>query len=237
MNKEPKKPKRYFLELKIGGFFLLALILFFVALMFIREEKGLFKGSYILKIKFFFVEGLRPASPVRFCGVDVGEVKMVEVKREEGKSVVYVYAKINADVRIPKNSSFIINSLSLFGEKYLEIISPQKIDGYLEKNQVAEGISPLPLFTVMANFHKTMDELKSFMREGKLKSSLENILANTEAITLNINKILEDLRNKEGSLGMLLYDTSLYKKTEELIEEIKLHPWKLFYKPRQERKR
>ncbi|MDD5195762.1 MAG: MCE family protein [Candidatus Omnitrophica bacterium] len=226
--------KKYFLEMKVGGFFVIALILLLITLLSIREVT-FWKGTYVIKIKFYFAEGLRPASPVRFCGVDVGEVKKVEIKEQNGQPIVYVYAKVEEGVRIPKGSSFIINSLSLFGEKYLEIIPPEKITGYFAKDEAVEGVSPIPLFTVIANFHKTMGEVNDFVKNGKMKNSFENIVTNTEAITFNIRKIVEDIQKKEGTIGKFLYDDALYRKTEEFMDDLKSHPWKLLYKPRETR--
>jgi len=219
-------------KLKIGIFFLVAFVIFFITLISIRQSTFL-KSSYILKVKFYFIEGLRPASPVRFCGADVGEVKKVEVKKEDEKFVVYVYANINRDIKIPKNSSFIINSLSLFGEKYLEIIPPREIKDYFKDEDIAVGISPIPLFTVMSNFHKTMSEIDEFVKEGKIRTSFENIIFNLEETTKIIKENMQNFNKREGSLPKFLYDDSLYKSLKELIDEIKKNPWKLFYKPKE----
>lgn len=236
MKNETWDMKKYMREIKMGGFFILALIVVLITLLSIRDVT-FWKGTYELKIRFYFAEGLRPASPVRFCGVDVGEVKRVEIAQEKDQPVVFVYAKVQEDTRIPRNSSFIINSLSLFGEKYLEIMPPEKIDGYFERGEIVEGISPLPLFTVVHNFHKTMREVNEFVKDGKLRVSFENILNNTEAITFNVKRMTEDIQKQQGTLGKFLYDDSIFRKTEELVDDLKNHPWKLLYKPREPRKR
>jgi hypothetical protein len=43
---------------------------------------------------------------------------------------------------------------------------------------------------------------------------------------------MQDIRDKKGTVGKLFYDDSLYTKTEEFIEELKQHPWKLLHKPK-----
>lgn len=227
--------KSYWMEIKLGVFFLAAFALLFFALLSIREVTFL-KGMYILKVKFDFAEGLACSSPVRFCGVDVGEVKKVEVINENGQPKVIVSVKISNDVRIPKGSNFIINSLSLFGEKYLEILSPSQISGYLDKDSTVEGNSPKPLFYTFVTFHKTMDELSAFVREGKLKESLERTITNIEDISEELKGLVRDVKNSEGTVGRLLYDDSLYQRTQEFIEDLKQHPWKLLYKPKERKK-
>jgi phospholipid/cholesterol/gamma-HCH transport system substrate-binding protein len=224
--------KKYFVEMRVGAFFVGALILLLITLLSIRETT-FWKGTNLLKVKFNFAEGLRPASPVRFCGVDVGEVKYVEVKQDDDlQPYVFVHIKVSADTRIPKNSYFFINSLSLFGEKYLEIVPPEKPEGFLIGGEVVEGISPTPLFNVVTNFNKTMQEVNDFVKDGKLKESFANTITNIERISADVRDLVEDVKNKKGTLGKFFYDDSLYTKTEEFIDDLKQNPWKLLHKPK-----
>jgi phospholipid/cholesterol/gamma-HCH transport system substrate-binding protein len=228
--------EKSFKYIKIGSFFLGAFFLFFIAILSIREVSFL-KGTYPITVVFEFAEGLRQSSPVRYCGVDVGEVQRVEVKDRDNKPLVFVRIKVKDEMKIPKHSFFFINSLSLFGEKYLEITPPAVPTGYLKEEDTVDGISPIPLFNVFATFTKTMEEVRSFVKEGKIKTSFENILANVEGISLEIKGLFEDMRNKQGTVGRLLYDDSLYQTTEEFIKDIKAHPWKLLHKPKEPRRK
>ena len=236
MAKNLWESKRTLMYIKVGGFFLVAIFLFFVTLLSIRQI-DIFKGSYTMTVKFEFAEGLREASPVRFCGVDVGQVKSITVKEVEDKPLVYVTAKIEKGVLIPKESHFFVNSLSLFGEKYLEINPPDVVTGYVKEGDTVEGISPIPLFNVFASFNKTMNEVSAFVREGKIKTSLENLLLNMEAASLDVKELLHDMRNKQGTVGRLLYDDSLYETTDEFLQDLKANPWKLLHKPKEKKSR
>tara|TARA_B100000315_G_scaffold259619_1_gene316369 strand:+ start:2320 stop:3033 length:714 start_codon:yes stop_codon:yes gene_type:complete len=220
---------------KIGSFFLIGLFLFFLTLISMKKVT-FFKGKYEVIVSFQFAEGLRAASPVRFCGVDVGEVSRVAIVDNNNLPVVYVYTDIEKGVNLPEDSQFIINSLSLFGEKYLEIIPPPEPSKYIVEGAIVEGISPIPLFSVFADFSKTMQEIGSFVEEGKLKTSLENSMSNIEDITVSIKGLLEDTKNKSGTIGRLFYDDSLYSSLEEFILDLKSHPWKLFNKPKEPRR-
>ena len=227
--------KKSFTYVKLGGFFLVAFGIFFLTLLSMREA-NVFKSSYVITVKFDFAEGLRPSSPVRFCGVDVGEVKKILIKEEEGKAKVYVFVKVEKGVKIPKNSYFFINSLSLFGEKYLEIDPSEEATSYINEEDVIEGISPIPLSGLFATFNKTMKEIEGFVKEGKIKASFENILRNIEDISLDIKGLVKDMKNEQGTIGRLLYDDSLYQTTEEFLADLKEHPWKLLHKPKEKRK-
>ena len=239
MKKRAWDIRRYLVEIKLGIFFIIALVLFFITIMSIREI-SFFKGTYTVKVKFNFVEGLKTASPVRFCGVDVGEIGKLEVREENKKPIVYVYAKIERGINIPLGSKFFINSLSLFGEKYLEIMPPALPSGkYIKEGMLIEGNSSIPLFDVVSSVNNAAIKLQSFVEDSNIKNSLKETLSNINKITDNIidiaarfKNILSAVEKEQGNIGKLLYDDSLYKKTEELLDDLKKHPWKLLYKPR-----
>tara|TARA_B100000315_G_scaffold79798_1_gene73143 strand:+ start:280 stop:990 length:711 start_codon:yes stop_codon:yes gene_type:complete len=234
MTKNLWESKKTLMYIGVGGFFLAAIFLFFITLLSMREI-DIFKGSYNITVKFEFAEGLREVSPVRFCGVDVGQVRGITVREEEDKPLVYVTAKIEKGVLIPKDSYFFVNSLSLFGEKYLEINPPDVVTDYIKEGEIVDGISPIPLFNVFASFNKTMNEISAFVREGKIKTSFENLLLNMEAASLDVKELLHDMRDKQGTVGRLLYDDSLYETTEEFLKDLKANPWKLLHKPKEKK--
>ncbi|MBU1112384.1 MAG: MCE family protein [Candidatus Omnitrophica bacterium] len=223
--------KNNLVYLKVGGFFLGGLLILFLTLISLKEI-NVFKGTYQIIVTFDFAEGLANASPIRYCGVDIGEVKSVAVKEVGDKSLVFVYAKIQNGIKIPKDSYFFVNSLSLFGEKYLEIDPPEKNNGYVTPGEIVSGISPVPLFDIFASASKTMAEIRDFLREGEIKNSVENIVNNIEVITGDLKGLIQDMKDKQGTIGRLLYDPSLYETTEEFIADLKAHPWKLLHKPK-----
>jgi phospholipid/cholesterol/gamma-HCH transport system substrate-binding protein len=224
------------MEIKMGSFFFVAAILFLFTLLSIKEVK-LFKSAYFINVKFDFVEGLRPSSPVRFCGVDVGEVKDVVIREEGGRPKVIAVLKIQRKTRIPNNAYFFINGLSLLGEKYLEITPSGDSTGYLDEGDTVVGLSPMPMFNVLKTFDDTMKELSAFVNEGKMKATVENTLANLEKASDDIKVVTGQIRNKEGTIGRLLYDDSLYKYLEEFVADLQAHPWKLLYKPDEPKKK
>ncbi|MCF7872774.1 MAG: MlaD family protein [Candidatus Omnitrophica bacterium] len=231
MSKNVWEIKKRLSYIKIGVFFLVGLMLLFIALVSIKDF-SLFSSGYKIKVVFDFAEGMKRASPVRFCGVDVGEVQEVVVRN--GKNGPHIQAKVNIQrgIKIPQGSYFFINSLSLFGEKYLEITPPEEFSEYVKEGETVEGVSPVPLFKLFSSFSKTMSELRAFIKEGEIKESLENTVRNLEDITLEAKGLIKDVRNKRGTIGRLFYDDSLYQETEEFILDIKKNPWKLLHKPK-----
>ncbi len=234
MSKNLWEIRKRFSYIKVGVFFLGGVSLLFIALVAIKDI-NLFKQGYKIQVIFDFAEGMKRASPVRFCGVDIGEVQEVVVVNSTKGPHVQARVNLEKGVKIPKGSYFFINSLSLFGEKYLEITPPEEFSGYIKEGETIKGISPVPLFKLFADFSKTMDELRSFVKEGEIKESLENTMKNLEEISLEAKKLILDVRDKKGTIGKLFYDDSLYQETEEFISDIKKNPWKLLYKPKEGR--
>ena len=237
MKKKLLDIRRYLVEIKLGIFFMIAAILFFTAIMSIREV-SFFKGYYLLKVKFKFVEGLKSASPVRFCGVDVGEVDKLEIKTEKNIPIVYAYVKVEKGINVPVGSRFFINSLGFFGEKYLEIIPPDTpIKTYLKEGSIIRGVDSPPLFDVITAFNDAALKVQDFVENSTIKKDLENSLSNMNDITNEFKGLLSDIKNKQGTLGRLFYDDSLYRKADDLFDDLKKHPWKLLYKPKEKKKR
>jgi phospholipid/cholesterol/gamma-HCH transport system substrate-binding protein len=224
-------------ESKIGSFIFIGIFILFFVLLSIRET-NFFVGTYTIKIKFDFAEGLRAASPVRFCGADVGEIKKVEIINQEPRPIVLVTAKIQDTVKIPQNSYFFVNSLSIFGEKYLEITPPDKTNGaYLKNDDSLEGLSSHSIFSIFATFDMTMKDINDFLKDGKMKKSLETTMTNLEKASTDIKDLTLGMKDKQGTIGKLIYDDRLYSYMEEFMADIKSHPWKLLYMPDEGKKK
>jgi len=192
------------MELKVGIFVFCGLVL---AVIFILSIGGFktWSSGYNVKFSFGFINGVKLGAPVRFAGVDVGQVKNIEmsVPAKEGQAKIHVNCWVKKDVRIPLDSIIWVNTLGLLGEKYIEIMPGKDYSKVLDNNQEMAGVDPLPM-------NKITD------------------LANN--IAKDINDILEKVKNKEGSLGKLIYDDTIYKELEALAVDIRQHPWKLFIK-------
>lgn len=228
--------KKYFSEIKLGIFLIGAVVIFSIAIISIKDVP--FFGNYLLKVKFNFAEGLKTSSPVRFCGVNVGEIKKVEVEDGDGVPIVYVYTKIARHVSIPRGSSFFINSLSVFGEKYLEILPPQvKADSYIMEGETVVGINPPPLFDIMSGIHQAVQKFEALMDEGDMQNTIGEVIGNINDLAIELKGLIVDVKNERGTVGKLFYDDSLYIKSEEFLDDLKSNPWKLLYKPKTKKRK
>lgn len=192
------------LELKVGVFVFFGLIILFIFILSIGRFKTWASG-YRVNFTFSFVNGVKVGAPVRFSGVDVGEIKQIKFffpnGKEKGQITIIVWLK--KDIRIPDDSTIWVNTLGLLGEKYVEIMPGVNYSHCLLPNDTMAGVDPIPMHEVF--------------RIGK---NIADIL----------NESITKMKNKEGTLGKLLYDDTVYNELEAFMIDIRKHPWKLFYK-------
>ena len=197
------------LELKVGVFVFMGLAVLVIFLLSIGGFKT-WSSGYRLNLVFNFINGVRVGAPVRFAGVDVGEVKRINLQLESGENHTDVQLEVwlRDIVRVPADSTVWINTLGLLGEKYVEIIPGKDYVNFLKDNQSLKGVDPLPT-------HELFNRAENIMR------SLDDGLA----------RIID----KEGTLGKLLYDDKVYNELEALVTEVRKNPWKLLIKTKEKK--
>lgn len=214
------------LEFKVGVFVFVGLTILMTLILQIRGFKTLASGHQV-NFVFNFVNGVKIGAPIRFSGVDVGEVKHINfiTDTQEGKTKVQIIGWLRNDVKMPHDSAVWINTLGLLGEKYIEVMPGKDYSKYIGVNETLIGNDPVAM-------HEIGEMLKN--------------------IAVDIDVILAKIKNKEGTFGKLLFDEKLYDdldqsvillreqlqssisgigtNLQDLITDIKKHPWKLFWK-------
>jgi len=192
------------LELKVGTFVILAIILLCV-FVFMISDISLFKPGWNLKLIFGFADGVKIASPVRVAGVDEGKVKSIKMfyDTKEKKTVIEILVWLSGDAKVPVDSKAWVNQLGLLGEKYVEIIPGKNYSSYLKDGDQLVGEDSI-----------SMRELGEMGR----------------ATVSNLNDILGAVKTGQGTVGKLLYDDTIYKDLEGLTSDLKANPWKLLRK-------
>jgi len=197
------------LELKVGIFVFVGLIILGFFILSIGGFKTLSSG-YRINLNFGFVNGVKVGAPVRFAGVDVGEVKKVKLEflRQENRSNVRLEVWIRDIIKIPIDSTVWVNTLGLLGEKYVEIIPGVDYANCLKPRDSLMGIDPLPI---------------------------HQIFKNAESILRNLDDGIIRIRNQEGTLGKLIYNDEIYNQLEALVTDVRKHPWKLLIKTKEKK--
>ncbi len=104
---------------KVGGFFLVALVLAGILIWRI-EDLRLGRGpAKKISVEFKDVAGLDAKSTVRLAGVRVGKVSKIRLN-PDGKAIVDM--DLDRDVDLRQGATASVASLGLLGEKYVELV-------------------------------------------------------------------------------------------------------------------
>lgn len=182
-------------EAKVGGFTVVGLML--LAYMIIHLSGFSFNDrGYEVQAVFKHVSGLKPGNIVRFAGVDVGKVALVQVVPEGIRASLV----ISKGVEIPEGSRFSIGADGLLGEKYIEITPAENTGRYLSPNCVVYGVDPEGLDTlissadsVLADVQKLVRSMNDILGDERVKASLKDSAINAKAITDNLNVLTSAL--------------------------------------------
>jgi len=108
------------LEMKVGLFVAIGLVLLAVLLVQFSKGTSLFRGTYSLKLHASNVGGLKVKSGVLLSGVQVGTVSQIQLA-PTGKSVTIIL-KVYKDVPIYHDARFVIEQAGFLGDQFVAIV-------------------------------------------------------------------------------------------------------------------
>jgi len=217
------------IELKVGVFILIAIIIFFI-IVFSIGDIYIMKPGYYINVIFTFASGITEAAPVRLSGVTVGQVKEISILYDEKdkKTKACVHAWVKRDTKIGRDADITINTLGLLGEKYLEI-SPGTVDkDSLKDGDTLVGRDPVPMEKITENLKTLSDDVNVIV--GRLRRG-----EGTIGKLLAEDAVYDDVKATTGNFKDLSYDLKATGgNLKDFSEDIKARPWKLFNKPKGE---
>jgi phospholipid/cholesterol/gamma-HCH transport system substrate-binding protein len=109
------------MEIMLGLFVLVGLIILGGLIILFGQVLELSQGTYEVTAYFDKVTGLKPGTPVRLLGIDVGQVKDLRIR--PGGDGVELTLLIHEDVNIPFDAKLTVLTEGLLGDNYLEFSS------------------------------------------------------------------------------------------------------------------
>jgi phospholipid/cholesterol/gamma-HCH transport system substrate-binding protein len=212
-------------ELKVGIFVAAGLAVLMIFVFLIGDFKNQL-SAYKVNFQFNFINGVRTGAPVRFAGVDVGEVQKIILlpSPEQHTTKIEIVGIVRNDIKIPVDSQVWVNTLGILGEKYIDIMPGKNYSEFISSNATMIGNDPVAM-------HEFGELAKSIVQ--KLDASIteiKGVVGSVDSLTKNLDDGITRIKNKEGTVGKLLYDDQLYNDLDALVNDIKAHPWKLFIK-------
>ncbi len=229
-------------NLKLGIFVSMGLIILIFSLYMIGKNKSLFGANFELRSRFANANGLRKGNNVLYAGIQVGTVKDIALIND---TIIEVTFLIDDKLRnfINKKAIVSISNEGLMGNKIVQIqphgtgkkadmgdLLPSRqgpnMDEMLQvlsrTNQNIEGISSALKVTVQ-DIHKSA--LLALLKDKKTAQNLmmsivhiERAAANVEDLSLSLKT---GVKNKQGTVGMLLTDTLLANTFRQAALEIR----------------
>lgn len=177
------------LELKVGIFVFAGLAIMTLFILRIGNMK-LLPDSSRVNFLFHFANGVKVGAPVRFAGVDVGEVKELNLffDAKEQKSRIQIVGQVKKEVKIPADSTIWVNTLGLLGEKYIEIMPGKDYAHCLSSGGTITGNDPLAMHEVTETLIGIANKINS--KDGTIGKLLSDdaVYNNLEAFTADIKK-------------------------------------------------
>ena len=186
---------RSYLEIKVGLFVLIGIVLLGTLLLQFSKGTSAFRGTYALKLTAVNVGGLKPRAGVLLAGVQVGIVDDIQLAHD-GKSVT-ILLQIYKDYPIYSDARFVIESAGFLGDQFVSVIPTDNALPPLTNNAVVACQEPFDLQEVArgaAGFIKRMDvtaqkldasvtDLRQQVLNAQTLSGLGGAITNLKAIT------------------------------------------------------
>jgi len=226
-------------ELKVGIFIFIGIVILSVIIFSIGNFYSV-KSGYKMNVIFSFANGIGIGAPVRYSGVEVGEVQDIKVyfDEKENKPLVELNIWVSQNTWINENATAAINTLGLLGEKYLEIMPGTRDTRLLQKGETLRGQDPVSTEELTRSTKELItkisiltESINKIAGDEGMRASLKNTVGNIEALSGDLRDFLSYAKQGKGTIGRLMSDDTLYNHIDEMILDIKQHPWKLLFKP------
>lgn len=198
----PSQQQLRWSQLRVGITVIVASIVLAILIILMSGAGGLFSRKLVLRSYFQSTEGLRVGAPVAIEGVTVGNVtaiKLVEGRQLDPVEVTFKMGR-NFAFRVKKDSIASLSSAGVLGDLYVNIESkeakgPQAVDNDVLPAQDATSI------------------------EDVVKAG-QGTMQNADVLLKRMDRILAEVENGKGTVGMLIKDPALYNRASTLLNQI-----------------
>lgn len=198
------------------GMFVVVCIAAFIGMAMKVGNFSFTKKGYELKTTFHFTGGVKVHAPVCLSGVEVGEVKAINLVYGDD-TLVEVVLYLNEGVKVRKDSKALSTTLGLMGEKYIEIKSGKSPE-FAQNGDSIQGQDPFQ-----------MEELIDIGK--KVAGDISTTTQKFGTVADNVNGLLTANRPKIDSMMDDFGETA--ENFREFSDDVKYHPWKVLLKGRE----
>lgn len=187
-------------KIRLGLFVIIGTLLFVAGIYLIGQQQNMFRKTYVISTEFQNVNGLQKGNNVRYSGINIGTVKIIEMVND---STVKVEMNIEENIinHIRKNAVATIGSDGLVGNMIVNILPGDGTAATIENGDI----------------------IKSFSKIGPddLLSNLSVTIKNTEILTEDLLKITNSINTGKGTLATVLNDTIMSSDLKQTMRNLK----------------
>lgn len=187
-------------QARLGLIVLGGVVAFMLALFVLANRTFLLSDTYRVSAEFSDVGGLLPGASVKYQGIAVGRVEVIELPSVPGEPITVGMA-IREDARglVRQDSRAIIQTEGLVGNMMVVLTGGSTTEPIVAEGGTITGVDPF-------SFTEVTDRL------------FESV-ARFDSVTVSFAGIMGDVRRGEGTLGQFLYDERLYEETVLTAQE------------------
>lgn len=187
-------------QARVGLLVVLGGVFFAFALFVIANRSFLLDETFIVKAKFSRVAGLKDGADVQYQGVNVGRVENVQLPLAPGEKIEVTMAiDEKAQHLLRDNTQAQIKSDGLVGNQIVVLI-PATVEAQpvVDGGEIV-GVDPFDLFEIT---DKALVSVRRF-----------------EQAAMSFQQIMDDVQNGQGTLGRIVYDSTLYTSFVQTTDE------------------
>ncbi|WP_447976585.1 MlaD family protein [Candidatus Nitrospira bockiana] len=187
-------------QVKIGLVVSVALVMLTLAIMNMNHGLALLTRQVELQAVVSHTQGLKVGGPVRMNGVDIGNVRDIDLTHDSDAVRIVFTVKPSALAHLREDASVRIRALGLLGDKFLDLSPGTPSRPPLQPGQTLSGQGDADVTTLASGAGATLDRLDTAIAE------LQRILAGISA--------------GQGTAGKLVSDPELYDRSQRLLEKL-----------------
>ena len=225
----------------VGAFVLGGSLLFAVGLFLIGDRRMLFAETFHVYAEFAEVAALDTGAKVRVAGMDAGEVESVQVPSGPGRRF-RVRMRVREDLHplIRLDSVATIQNDGLVGNKFVQIESGTEQSPQVADQGTIRSREPFEIADLLQKMSDTIDTVNTMLVDVKVEvdgaiasvsavaqdaqelmndlgTDVRVILASTQRVTTNLTAIVDSVRKRQGTIGKLVNDDSLYSSVKTIM--------------------
>lgn len=226
-------PKKIVNTVKLGAFVLGGLLFLVLLLYMIGKNKNMFGSTYVLKARFDNVQGLMTGNNVRYSGIDVGTVKKISFLNDTVIEVSMIIDKKMENI-IRKSAVASIGTEGFVGNKVVNIAPGKQASSIAAEGDILatkESFEPEEMLQTLHRTNEDISIIASNLKETVTRLNNSKALwallndqgipndvrasaagfrrtaQNAVRFMENLDKIATDLRNGNGIISGLIYDS------------------------------